>query len=248
MGDIAAQAPESTERANSLGRILGVLFSPQATFESLVRKPTWFAPIAILTVLSLTVIGLFAHRVGWRAFFEKQMEANSRIQQMSPEQQEQALEMQVKYAPPFVYAVGAVSPFLVALVVAAVLLGLFNGLAGTSLRFKTSLAIACYASSPGILRGLLGILVVLFKDPSTVDLQNLVASNASVFLSRDSAAWLVVLLRFVDVFTVWPLVLMAIGYHAAAPKKLSTGAAFAWLLIVYAVIALASAGVTAAFT
>jgi Yip1 domain len=248
MGDVAVQAPESSERVNSLGRIVGALVSPHATFESIVRKPTWFAPIAVTTVLALIVIGLFGHRVGWRSFFERQMENNTRVQQMSPQQQEQALEMQVKYGPPFVYVIGAISPAIVVLVIAAVLLGVFNGLAGTSLRFKTSLAITAYASSPGILRGLLGILVVLFKDPSTVDLQNLVASNAAIFLSHDSPQWLGVLLRSIDVFTFWPLVLMAIGYHAAAPKKLSTGAAFAWLFILYLVIALAATGLTAAFT
>jgi hypothetical protein len=248
MSDVAVQAPESAERVNSLGRIFGALVSPQATFESIARKPTWFLPVAVLTLLSLIVIGLFAHRVGWRPFFEKQMETNSRVQQMSPQQQEQALELQVKYAPPFVYAIAAVSPVLVILIIAAVLLGLFNGLAGTSLRFKTSLAIASYASSPGIIRGLLGILVVLFKDPATVDLQNLVASNAAVFLSHDSPQWLVVLLRSMDVFTFWPMILMAIGYHSAAPKKLSTGAALAWLFIMYVVFALAAAGLTAAFS
>jgi hypothetical protein len=248
MGDVAVPAPESTERVNSLGRIFGVLFSPQATFESIARKPTWLVPVVVLSVLTLLLLGLFAHRVGWRAFFERQMETNARVQQMSPQQQEQALEMQVKYAPPFVYAIGAASPLVSVLVIAAVLMGLFNGLAGTSLRFKTSLAIASYASSPSIVKALLGFLVLFLKDPSTIDLQNLVASNAAGFLSHGSAPWLVALLKSVDVFTFWPLVLMAIGYHAAAPKKLSMGAALAWLAIVYLVIALAAAGITAAFT
>jgi len=247
MSDVAVQAPEAPERVNSFGRILGVLFSPKATFESIARRPTWFTPIVVLTVLSLIVIGLFGHRVGWRSFFEKQMQNNSRLQQMTPEQQEQALQMQVRYGPPFVYAIGAVSPAIVVLIEAAVLLGLFNGLAGAALNFKTSLAVVAYAASPSVIRGLLGILVVLLKDPATIDLQNLVASNGTIFLSNDAAKWLVALMRSIDVFTLWPLILMAIGYHCAAPKKLSTGAAFAWIFAVYLVIVLAAVGLTAAF-
>jgi len=248
MSDVAVQAPEVPERVNSFARIFGVLFSPKATFESIARRPTWLAPMIVLTVLPLIVIGLFGHRVGWRSFFEKQMQGNSRVQQMTPEQQEQALELQVKYGPPFVYVIGAVAPVTIALIIAAVLWGLFNGLAGTALKFKTSLGIVAYASSPGIIRGLLGILVLFLKDPATVDLQNLVASNATIFLSNDSAKWLLALTRSIDIFTFWPMILMAIGYHCAAPKKLSTGAAFAWIFVVYLVIVLATVGLTAAVT
>jgi len=248
MSDVAVQAPEVPERVNAFGRIFGALFSPKATFESIVRQPTWFAPILVLTILSLLVIGLFGHRVGWRSFFEKQMQNSSRVQQMTPEQQEQALQIQVKYAPPFVYAIGAASPIIVVLIEAAVLLGLFNGLAGAALKFNTSLAVVAYAASPSIIRGLLGIFVVLLKDPATVDLQNLVASNASILLSNDAAKWLVALARSIDIFIFWPLVLMAIGYHCAAPKKLSTGAAFAWIFAVYSIIVLATVGLTAAFS
>jgi len=248
MSDVAVQAPEVPERVNSFARIFGVLFSPKATFESIVRQPTWFAPILVLTILSLVVIGLFSHRVGWRSFFEKQLESNSRVQEMPADQREQVLQSVARFYPPVIYVIGAVSPIVAALIVSAVLLGIFNGLAGAGLKFKTSFAIAAYASSPSIIRGLLGILVVLLKDPATIDLQNLVASNGAIFLSNDAAKWLVALMRSIDVFTIWPLVLMAIGYHCAAPKKLSTGGAFAWIFALYAVIVLAVVGLTAAFT
>jgi Yip1-like protein len=248
MAEVAIQAPEAPERVNSFGRIFGALFSPKATFESIARRPTWLAPIIVLSVLSLGVIGLFGNRVGWRAFFAKQMEGNSRVQQMSPEQQQQALEMQLRFAPPFVYAVGAVSSAVIAVVIAAVLLGMFNGLAGANLNFKTSLAIVAYGLSPRIIVGLLGILVLLLKDPSTVDLQNLVASNATVLLSDGAAKWLVALFRSIDIFIFWPMFLMAIGYHRAAPKKLSTIGALAWLLVVYSVIVIVVVGLTAAFS
>lgn len=246
MADVAVQVPEAPESVSAIGRIFGAIISPKATFESIARRPTWLAPMIILTVLPLIVIGLYGHRAGWRSFFEKQMQGNSRVEQMTPQQQEQALDMQVKYGPPFVYVIGAISPIIIALIVAGVLLGLFNGLAGAALNFKTSLAIFAYASSPSIIRGLLGILVLLLKDPATVDLQNLVASNASIFLSSDSAKWLLTLTRSIDVFTFWPMILMAIGYNCAAPKKLSTGAAFAWIFVVYLVIVLAAVGLTAA--
>ena len=38
------QAPEAPEKVNSFGRIVGVIFSPKETFESIARRPTWLVP------------------------------------------------------------------------------------------------------------------------------------------------------------------------------------------------------------
>jgi len=248
MSETAVQAPEAPKTDNSLSRIFGVLFSPKATFQSIAQRPTWVLPLVIVTVISLGVIGTFGYRGGWRPFFEKQLENNSRVQEMPADQRAQVLDRVVAFYPKVIYGIACVSPLVIVLIVGGVLLGIFNGLAGTDLKFKTSLAIAAYSLSPGIIRGLLAIVVVVAKDPSTVDLQNLVASNAAILLSDNAAKWLVTLMRSIDLFAFWQMILLAIGYHCAAPKKLSTGAAFAWIFILYMVIVLAGVGVTAAFS
>ena len=248
MASATIQAPEAPEPVNAIGRIFGVLFSPKATFESIARRPTWFPPLILIAVLALGVVGLFGYRVGWRSFFEKQMASNSRVQQMTPEQQERALELQLKYAPPFVYGIAAISPAIITLIVAAVFLGLFNGLFNAKLGFKMSLGIAAHAWMPALISYLLAALVIFLKDPSTVDLQNLVASNASIFLSQDSAKWLFALLKSIDLFTFWIMILLAIGYSTAAPKKLSFGKAFVSVFVVWFLVVLVVVGFTAAFS
>jgi hypothetical protein len=242
---VAAEAPES---ANSLGRIFGAFFSPKATFQAIARRPTWLAPIILLSLVSLGLVGLFGHRVGWRAFFEKQDANSSRFEQASPEQQRQTLEGQVKYGPPFVYATAAISTMVAALIIAAVLLGVFNGLGGSRFSFKTSLGIVAHAWMPGLILGLLGVLVLFVKDPSTIDLQNLVASNAGAFLSSNSPKWLAAMLTSLDVFSFWYMILMAIGYSAAAPKKLSFAKAFFTIFGLWFVYVLVKVGLTAAFS
>jgi hypothetical protein len=248
MADVAVQAPEAPERVNAVGRIFGALFSPKATFESVARRPTWFLPLLILGVLSLAVVGLFGHRGGWPSFFQKQIASNTRMQQMPPDQQQRVLEAQLRYGPPIAYGEAAIIPFLGAVIVAAILLGVFNGLAGAKLGFKTSLGIVAHAWVPGLISGLLGIFIVAVKDPSTVDLQNIVASNAGAFVASDSAKWLIALLGSFDLFSFWFMILMAMGYSAAAPKKLSFGKAFAWILALWLVYVLVKVGATAAFS
>ena len=39
--------PQATGSDNSFGRIIGVLFSPKPTFESIVRRPTWVVPVVL---------------------------------------------------------------------------------------------------------------------------------------------------------------------------------------------------------
>lgn len=247
MASTTIPAAETPERVNSIGRMFGVLFSPKATFESIARRPTWLAPLLILCLFSLAVIGIFGHRGGWPAFFQKQVASNTRFQSMPADQQQRVLEAQLKYGPPVAYVEVVIVIFVAPMIIAAIFLGVFNGLTATNLKFKTSLAIVAYSWSPGVLSGLLGILVVFLKDPSTIDLQNIVASNAGAFVSSDSAKWLTSLLGSIDLFSFWYMILMAIGYSTAAPKKLSFGKALAWIVVVWLLYVVVKVGLTAAF-
>jgi hypothetical protein len=164
---------------------------------------------------------------------EKQDASSSRVQNMSPEARQALIEKQAKIAPIFAYVEGVIVPFTSALAVAGVLLGAFTVTGTTKTDFKTSLGIVAYAGMPWMIHGLLGILIVFLKDPSTVDLQNLVASNAGAFLSGDAPKWLAALLGSIDIFSIWNVALIGIGFSATNPKKLSFGKAFGTVLALW---------------
>jgi Yip1 domain len=241
------QAPEAPEKVNAFGRLVGVIFSPKETFESIARRPNWLLPILLVTIATLCIIGLFGRRVGWRPFFERQDSAASRFEQLSAQQKEQTLNAQVRFGPIAVYVIGAISVSIVAVVIAAVLFGVFNWIFGAKFGFKTAMGIVTHSLVPGIILALLGVFVLFVKDPATVDLQNLVASNGGAFTSSDTPKWLSTLLTSLDLFTFWQMALMAIGFSAAAPKKLSFGKAFATIFFLWAVVVMFRVGVAAAF-
>jgi Yip1 domain len=248
MTEIAVQAPEVPESVNSFGRIFGVLFSPKETFQSIARKPNWLLPLVVVLLISLAAVGIFGYRGGWGPFLEKQVANNARFQQLSAAQQQQAMQTQLKIVPRFVYAEVAVVICLAAVIIAAILLGVFNGLMGAKLTFKTSLAIVTHSWMPGIVSGILAILIVSVKDPASIDIQNIVASNVGAFLSSDSPKWLVSLCGSLDVFSFWQMILLGIGFGAADPKQLSFGKAFGWIFGLWLVFVLAKVGLVAAFT
>lgn len=242
---VAGEAPESS---NAIARMLGALFSPRQTFESIARRPTWLPPVILACLLAFAVVALFSHRVGWRSYLDKQVANSSRFQQLSAEQQQRTMEAQLKWTPRIAYAEVIIAPFAGALMLAAIFLGALNGLGGTRFNFKTSLGIVSYSWMPNVISGLLGIVVLLVKDPATIDLQNLVASNAGAFLADNSPKWLVAMLTPVDLFSFWVMILLAIGYSAAAPRKLSFMKAFSWILSLWVVYVLVRVGLTAAFS
>src|SRR5436190_9147007 len=95
--------PEVQPAISPLGRVTGVFFSPKATFEDIVRKPSWILPAILLTVFSFAVCVGINQRINWRQYIGAQIEKNPDAANMSAEQKEQRIEGGAKFAPPFTY-------------------------------------------------------------------------------------------------------------------------------------------------
>lgn len=245
MAVTTAAVPE-TPHMGALARVFGALFSPRATFQDIARKPSWLMPLLILILLDIAIVAIFSYRVGWVAFMEKQNMQSRRAQrqmaQMTPEQREHMLKLQAKIAPIAGY-VGAVVGFsIVALIVAAIFMGIFNATSSASLDFKTSFAVVTHSWMPTTIPFLLGIIVLFLKPPDTVNLQNLVASNVGAFLSPSAPQWQQSTGASLDIFTVWVLGLMAFAYSVVRPRKLKLGTSLAWVVGVWVVYVLIKAG------
>jgi hypothetical protein len=252
MASPVTPSPEAAPSISSFGRIIGAIFSPKPTFASIAQRPTWILPLVLIGILSIATVFIFSQRVGWRSFMEHQDQTNPRVQKqmeaMTPDQREQMLATQTKYASIFGYVGAVLGIFVVAVIVAAVLMAALNLMSGGGINFKTSLGIVTHSWVPGIIGGLLGILVLFLKDPSTIDIQHLVATNAGAFLSDDAPKWQETLLSSFDLFTFWSMILMGIGYSAVNPKKISFGKALGTIVIVWAIYVVCKVGFSAAFS
>ncbi len=195
-------------------------FSPGKTFEDIVRKPSWLLPIVLTTLLSVVVSVAINQRINWREFMSQQIEKSPRAANLSAEQKQQQIEAGAKFTPPFTYAVGFLGPILGLLIISLVLWGGYSLLGGASTNFTTSMAITAHAFLTSLISSPLLILTLYLKDPGTVDLENPLASNIAAFLPDESAKWLVALCKSIDVFSIWTMILLAIGFAATSPKKL----------------------------
>lgn len=244
-----APVPGDQEPAkiSAIGRVTGVLFSPGETFADIVRKPSWFAPLAILTVLSLVVCYLLVQKVDWAAFQRKQIESSSFTSNLTQEQKDQAVARNLKFTTPFTYAIGLLGPIIFILIVALIYWGSFNIFKGAGLKFGTSFAITAYAWMPAVVGAILTIVILMLKQPGDADPQRIASTSLGFFLSADAPKWLVALGSSIDLIWFWTLGLLGIGYAAANPRKIAKGSAFSVIIGMWLVWVVLKVGFAAMF-
>jgi len=244
---IESAAPQPA-RMGDFARLTGVLFSPKATYEDIAAKPSWALPLVIIVVLSVVVVAVFGQRVGWRGLVEKKIAESSRTADMPADQKAEAVERGAKFAPIVAYISTVVAVPVAALLVAAVLMGVFNLVAGARVSFLQSLGIVTYSWTPAIIGAIIGLILLFVKAPDTINIENLVADNVGAFLSGDSPHWLMTLGTSLNLFVFWTIALMGIGYSAASPKKVSIGKGIAIVGVCWALFTLAKVGWVGAFS
>lgn len=223
----ATPAPDAQPPMTAISRIFGVLFNPKATFSDIAQKPGWVAPMALMLLISIGLSVTLARRADWVEVSKEQIAkskfAARQIDQLTEDQKERAYEQAATRSKVIRYVRGFIGWPLLLLIVSAVYFGAFKLIGGARTNFATAFAITTFAHLPVALRELIAIPVTLLKDPSAIDPENFLASNPAAILGNDIPAWQTVPLVFLDVFSLWALVLMAIGFSATDPKKLPFG-------------------------
>ena len=228
MATTTAVSPEAPapEPMSGWARIVGVFFSPGATFADIARKPTWVLPVVLMTIFSIGVSITINQRVNWREYMAQKIEQSPRAANMTAEQKDAQIEGGAKITPIITYCFGAIGPIIFILFFTLITWGAFNLIGGANATFGQSLAINGHTAVIELIRSVLFVAVLFLKPPGTVDLENPVAVNLAAFLPDDSAKWLIAFGKSVDILTIWGLLLLAIGFTAVSPRKLKGGKAY----------------------
>lgn len=228
-------------------RLLGVFFEPGKTFADIAERPRWLVPLLIGILSAVLLIYLFNRHVGWESSLERAMDNNRFVQQLTPEQRQTAFDRQLRLLPVFSY-LGAILGFPITLLLAAGLATvIIRGLLGTPIRFVQAFAAMAYAFLPRVIYAGLSISVMFLKTPDEFDLQNAFASNPGAFMDpQKSSRFLYTVASQLDVFSIWVILLVAVGLKAAGGKRLSFGGALFAVVLPWAVYVLIRGGVAAA--
>lgn len=241
MTDAAIPAPP--KEVGAVARIPGVIFSPVPTFESIARRPTFVAPLVLWTAASLLVTALLLPRIDFDRMIRASLER--RGQTLPEERITSIVESQRRVAPVLYNVIAAVTPTLIALVVAVVFWGAFKAF-GWDLSFQQSLGATVHAFVPAVVGSILFIPVLLRQetlDPSTMG--DLFLSNLGFLVGRRTSPVIHSLLQSIDLFSLWCLALLVVGFSAAA--RVSRAKAASLIVSIWAVYVLGKAGFAALF-
>jgi hypothetical protein len=235
--------PEPVPEPLSQGsRIVNTIIAPTKTFDDLRRSASWWAPWVLMAIISLLFSATMARYVGFEQISKNQIARSSRADQfekLPASQQAQQIRISVLITRYISYAYPLLM-LLIFVIMAAVLMGTFNLAAGAAVKFKVALAIVIYSSLPGILGALLGIVSVLVGgmtgtlDREAFNITNPVATNVAYFMDPGGNRFLYALLTGVDVFVIWTITLMGIGF--ACNSKVKRGTAI-WIVVGWFLVA-----------
>jgi hypothetical protein len=235
MSTTPVTTPEGQRETSAISRMVGVIVSPKKTFADIARRPTWLAPFLILCVLSVAAGALVGQKTDWRSFFEHQNSKNANFDRMPQDQKDRIQEGQMKYAPKLAFAIGLLGTIFIIFLLTLLYWGAFNLFTGAGLGFKTAFSIVTHACVVLIISSVLAIVILLIKAQGDVDPEHVLASSVSAFLPDTAPRWLEQLGQSLELFWIWMLALIAIGFSAANPKKVKPAGAFLTVFGIWAV-------------
>lgn len=219
-----------------IGRIFGVFYEPGKVFADVAQKPRWIVPVLIMILVGCGFVYVISTHVGWDQIVRQSLERSPRTADLPADQKELAIQRGAKFGSVIGWVGAIVGPPFFILAISGVLTGLFNALLGTDLKFSQMFSITAYAMMVRALFSILFALVIYLKPPEEVDIQTSPFSAAILLSRQDSPKWLFALASSMDLFAIWVVILLAVGFSTAARKlsftKALIGVAIPWLFIV----------------
>jgi hypothetical protein len=243
MTDLAsAAAPAEAAPKGLFSRIVGVFFSPRATYAAVAARPRWFGVLAVsCLLLSGSYFALLSTEVGKQAAFDQQTQMLESFGLKLNDQQLSRMEEGIdraRYTTPIGQLV--VIPIVLA-VVAGILLGVFNAILGGDASYKQVYAILAHASVITALQALFSVPLDYVRETLSSP-----TSLLAVMPFIDEATFLGRLFSAIDLFQVWGTLSIAIGLGVLYKRR--TAPIAISLYVVYFVIVAAVAAVRTALS
>ena len=216
------------EKASIWEDFIDIFFAPTEVFARRRDGRFWLALIVLTVLIGLLFYASLGPLAGvfdgeFRRGMARAAEAGNR---MTEAQMEQARAISERFAPVGVVVAVFVGTLLMGLVLWAV-----SKLFGSVATVGVAMAIATYSQFPKILQGGINIVQGIFFEPES--LSGISIGPARFFDPDTTSPVVLALLGRLDLFILWPTVLIAVGLVVAARLDRSSAvivAALVWLL------------------
>ncbi|HXO20293.1 MAG TPA: YIP1 family protein [Thermoanaerobaculia bacterium] len=225
---------------NSLGRLAGALISPVKTFRSIGERPTWVVALLVLALVLGSVSYVVSLRTDWEDIIRQSVRESGR------DVPAQALEQQIsitKKIGPYLAIAGGLIFLPGGFALFALVLWVTFKLLGSELDYRRSFATTLHAMMPLALGQLLSLPAVLSR--ATIGYQDIKAgsflpTNLALLAPDGTSHAVMALLASLDLFSLWVVVLLIVGFHLVA--RVSKAAAAGGVLVLWALFILIKVG------
>ncbi len=231
-------------RKTFIERVTGIFFSPDETFADIARKPDILLPLIVLTVIGFVTAVLMVPHFDLDAMVSQQAEM---IHKKNPNASDADIERMGRITKAMAKVGGYISPLLVIIgyvLIALVLWGAFRLMGGQG-DFKQSFSTTLYAYFPRmVLGGILGTIVIIMRgsvDPQQV--AGVMMTNPAFLIDFKEQPVLFALLASFDIFVIWTLFLLAVGFSKVS--KFSKGKSAAIVIVLWLVTVAIRVGMAA---
>lgn len=233
--------PAPAAKPNPASRIGGVIASPGETLRDIAERPDWLVPLIVILVTFLLFGLAMSARMDFETATREKLEESGTSGPELERQLETIQKVQRIATPIFTLVMAVLVPLIVS---GALLLGcrIFGG-QGT---FRQSFAVTVYCWIPQALKTLvMAALLFRARDVDPRQLPLLLKSNLGFLVDPLSSPGVFALLSSIDIFAIWTLVLLGIGFAFAhrLSRTVTTGLAIS----LYLLLVLVQAGIASAF-
>ena len=233
MAEAAVAVPVAESKGPGLfARLIGVIFSPRATYQAIVAHPRALGAFAVtIAIMAVTEGAFFRTTVMQEVLMDQQVKTLESFGVNITDQMYDRLEQGIgraAYTTPLTLVIGVP---IVAAISAAIILGIWGMLMGGAGTFKQVFAILAHS-------GAILALAVLFAMPLSYATHRLAGANLAVFVPMlEETTFLARFLGAIDLFYIWWSINVAIGV-AVLFKRKTAGIAgtFVGLYVVVALV------------
>jgi len=227
MNEVITNTESPVVSQNPVTTFIQIYTNPEQAFQFISKKPDWLFPVLIMIFLSLITIFLTSE------IAVKEQISYINNSEMIPEERKAEIieEMENpsaarKYIMPMVG--GALGIFIVYAIVAGAFLVTGNFILGGKASFKENMALYGWGSMIGVLELIVKVPLMISKGSMKV-----YTSLALLMESTEPTGWLFRLANAADIFTIWKIIVLAIGFSVI--YKFSKGKSYAAVIGLFVV-------------
>jgi len=228
---VAADA--GTAQMSFFQRLSGIYFEPAKTFEDISRKRSWLGMLVLVSIVTIGANYTLMYRMDpadaavkglavIKPIMKKFVSADQ-LAQMEEQAAQRASQPRGFLAKHSQIVTTPIVLFVTYVIFATIFLLVFLA-TGAGISFRKALAVTIWGTGPpAIVVTLLGILFMFVKNPADLDIVPAynVVSNLGALVDFVTHPVQNSLLSSIDLFSIWTIVLLSLGFAAVSEKKLT---------------------------